>query len=95
MITQVVKPFDRDEHNMKAAATNQKLDQDQDTSTMAKARFMISDILDAKPVREAPELYLPMMAAAMAACRPAARLLEETPKGVPEDADVKDFHSEG
>ena len=95
MIAQVVKPFDSDEHKMKAAAVKKSPEtlEDHDTSTMAKARFMISDILEQAKPAGAQDFYLPMMAAAaMAAYRPAAAasMLGEVP-----EEEAKEDASEG
>ena len=95
MIAQVVKPFDSDEHKMKAAFKNNgpeaSTEAEHDSSTMAKARFMISDILEqARPT--GADFYLPVMAA-MAAYRPAsaaANIIDEA-----SEDDVKEHHSEG
>ena len=100
MIAQVVKPFDSDEHKMKAEAfkkdreeSPEALEETPETSTMAKARFMISDILEQAKPAGAADFYLPVMAAAaMAAYRPAAAV---SVLGEASEEDVKEDSSEG
>ena len=86
MITQVVKPFDSDEHKMKAAESTE-LAAAEDFS-MTKARFMINDILEeqAKPAND--NFYL---MAAMAAYRPTGPAL---PGSTTSDTDSKEVVKE-
>ena len=86
MITQVVKPFDSDEHKMKAAESTELAAAEE--FSMTKARFMINDILEeqAKPAND--NFYL---MAAMAAYRPTGPAL---PGSTTSDTDSKEVVKE-
>ena len=86
MITQVVKPFDSDEHKMKAAESTELAAAEE--FSMTKARFMINDILEeqAKPAND--NFYL---MAAMAAYRPTGPAL---PSSTTSDTDSKEVVKE-